>query len=199
MEGNGHASGGWMLTRMNGGTGMSEKDVVARTAEPVTIGGILRDLRRLGVEAGDALLVHSSLSSIGRVCGGPQAVVDALLRAVGDEGTLVMPVARFRSGGDPHAGHGADCRTLSHISRDGAFRPPAGVVLRERAAGGGDHGRTPATPQFGEDSPLGRLYGMGAKVLLLGAGYHARTSYHLAGEAVDFAERWMAENRPYTQ
>ncbi|MFD2332799.1 aminoglycoside N(3)-acetyltransferase [Cohnella sp. GCM10020058] len=38
----------------------------------------------------------------------------------------------------------------------------------------------PLTPQFGEQSPLGRLCELNAKVLLLGAGYESCTCMHLA-------------------
>jgi aminoglycoside 3-N-acetyltransferase len=37
------------------------------------------------------LLVHASLSSIGRVAGGGQTLLEALSEVVGDRGTLVMP------------------------------------------------------------------------------------------------------------
>jgi aminoglycoside 3-N-acetyltransferase len=37
------------------------------------------------------LLVHSSLASPGRVIGGPDAVIDALLDSFGREGTLNVP------------------------------------------------------------------------------------------------------------
>jgi aminoglycoside 3-N-acetyltransferase len=49
------------------------------------------DLRRLGVAAGQVLLVHASLSSMGAVPGGAAGVVAALRRAVGPAGTLVVP------------------------------------------------------------------------------------------------------------
>ncbi len=49
-------------------------------------------LRRLGVEPGDFLEVHSSLSSFGRVVGGAATVVDALVGAVGQNGAILMPV-----------------------------------------------------------------------------------------------------------
>ena len=49
-------------------------------------------LRRLGVEPGDSVEVHSSLSSFGRVVGGAATVVDALMGAVGPDGVILMPV-----------------------------------------------------------------------------------------------------------
>jgi aminoglycoside 3-N-acetyltransferase len=57
---------------------------------------LIRELRRAGVRAGDALIVHASMKSLGWVDGGPEAVVDALLEAVNatgaaSGGTLLMP------------------------------------------------------------------------------------------------------------
>ena len=54
----------------------------------------LRDqlARQCGVKPGDTLIVHSSMKSIGRVAGGPEAVVRALQAAVTDAGTILMPV-----------------------------------------------------------------------------------------------------------
>jgi len=48
-------------------------------------------LRELGITDGDVLLVHSSLSRFGHVIGGADAVIDALLTAVGPEGTVMVP------------------------------------------------------------------------------------------------------------
>lgn len=48
-------------------------------------------LRKLGLKKGDIVGVHSSLSSFGVVEGGADAVIDALLEVVGEEGTIVMP------------------------------------------------------------------------------------------------------------
>ncbi len=47
--------------------------------------------RQCGVLGGDVLIVHSSLKAIGWVEGGPAAVVAALLDAVDETGTLLMP------------------------------------------------------------------------------------------------------------
>jgi aminoglycoside N3'-acetyltransferase len=48
------------------------------------------DLRRLGVTAGDLLMVHASLRAVGPVDGGADGVIDALEAAVGPGGTLLM-------------------------------------------------------------------------------------------------------------
>ena len=53
--------------------------------------GLRRDLSALGLHEGMVLLVHCSLSRVGRVDGGAATVRDALLRALGPTGTLVVP------------------------------------------------------------------------------------------------------------
>ena len=56
----------------------------------VTQRDIKDGLRRVGLQTGDCVLVHSSLSSFGYVEGGVDAVIDALLHVVGASGTLMM-------------------------------------------------------------------------------------------------------------
>ena len=63
----------------------------AAIGRPVTVSSLAADLRALGVEEGMTLIVHSAMSSLGWVAGGAQAVIEALQRAVGPAGTLVMP------------------------------------------------------------------------------------------------------------
>ncbi|MER6898900.1 AAC(3) family N-acetyltransferase, partial [Amycolatopsis sp. NPDC000740] len=48
-------------------------------------------VRELGVAEGGVVIVHSSLSALGNVDGGADAVVRGLLRAVGSAGTVVVP------------------------------------------------------------------------------------------------------------
>lgn len=57
----------------------------------VTVADIVRAVRAVGVQPADLLLVHSSLSSLGYVEGGREAVVEALLAAVGAKGTVAFP------------------------------------------------------------------------------------------------------------
>jgi aminoglycoside 3-N-acetyltransferase len=187
---------------------MSEVDIISKTKEPNTVNSIYRDLTGLGIVNGDILLVHSSLSSLGWVCGGAQSVITALLSAVGDEGTLVMP-AHSGDWSDP-----AEWRNPPvpdewiHIIYENmpAYRPeitptrgmgriaelfrifPETVRSNNPLLSFCANGRLsihitdnhPLTPQLGIDSPLGKLYGLKAKVLLLGVGYDSCTSFHLA-------------------
>lgn len=52
---------------------------------------LVDQLRALGVGPGMTIMVHSSLSAIGRVEGGAQTVIEALIEAVGPTGTVAMP------------------------------------------------------------------------------------------------------------
>ncbi len=52
---------------------------------------IADDLRGIPVNPGTTLFVHSSLKSFGYVQGGPQTVIEALLKVVGEKGTVFVP------------------------------------------------------------------------------------------------------------
>ena len=72
---------------------MLKMDLETRKREKIHVikEDIKRGLRQLGLKRGDVIGVHSSLSSFGYVEGGADAVIDALLETVGEEGTIVMP------------------------------------------------------------------------------------------------------------
>ena len=53
------------------------------------------EFKRIGLSIGDVVLVHSSFKSFGGVEGGPQTVIDALIKVLGDEGTLIVPRFNF--------------------------------------------------------------------------------------------------------
>ena len=57
---------------------------------------ILNALKNVGVEQGQSIMVHTSLKSLGFVCGGAQIVIEALLESVGKDGTIIT--RRFPDG-----------------------------------------------------------------------------------------------------
>ena len=186
---------------------VSESDAVPRAERPATSGSIAQELRSLGLGTGDCVLVHASLSSLGWVCGGAMAVVEALLSVLAPDGTLVVPT---------HSGDLSDPEEWQHPPVPSAWwdtirtsMPPFRPQTPSRGMGAvaeltrtwpgarrSDHphvsfaavGTQAATitdgHQFtdglGEHSPLARLYDRDAYVLLLGVGHDRNTSLHLA-------------------
>ena len=54
---------------------------------------IYNSLLKMGIKEGDSVLVHSSLSKIGYLKEGPKTFVDALKKAVGENGNILMPTS----------------------------------------------------------------------------------------------------------
>ncbi|WP_068267784.1 AAC(3) family N-acetyltransferase [Caviibacter abscessus] len=59
--------------------------------KPITICDLKKIFLNVGVEKGDVLMVHSSISSLGYVVGGSEAIYEALISIIGPEGTIVVP------------------------------------------------------------------------------------------------------------
>jgi len=59
--------------------------------DPVTKNDITNTLRSLGIEKGEILLIHSSATGLGYVEGGVDAIIDGIIDAVGNEGTILAP------------------------------------------------------------------------------------------------------------
>ena len=149
----------------------------------VTRSDIAAGLRRLGLRRGDRVNVHSSLSAFGRVEGGAQAVILALLDVLGPEGTLMMPA--FGQGKVDVWDHDRTPSFNGRISE--TFRIMPGVKrswhpTHAYAAIGPDAKRYLAGDYryaaWGPESPLGRLVADGGWVLLLGCGHGASTAQH---------------------
>ena len=64
---------------------------------------ILSALEKVGVRPGQVIMVHTSLGSIGYVCGGAQTMIEALIEAVGKDGTIMMPTQSWKNL-DPETG-----------------------------------------------------------------------------------------------
>jgi aminoglycoside 3-N-acetyltransferase len=176
-----------------------------------------RDLVALGVRPGDTLLVHSSLRAIGYVPGGQLAVVQALLDAVGSGGTLVVPaqtgdnsepsgwsrppvprdwwpVIRAETPGfDPERSRSRGMGVIAEQVRTWPGARRSAHPQTSFAALGARADEVVAvhdiTSQCGERSPLATLESLGAKVLLLGAGFGSCTTFHLAEYRVEGSPR----------
>ena len=166
-------------------------DAAGRASEPVLAplrrADLVRDLAGTGVRRGDLLMVHSSLRSIGFVEAGPETVVDALLQAVGPEGTLVVPTFTYPSAGDPefvfdpvHTPSG-----MGAISEAARRRPEArrSIHLAHSVAAIGPLAATIATSggasAWDADSPMRQVFDRSGRYLLLGVPYQNLTAMHL--------------------
>ncbi|HZT99846.1 MAG TPA: AAC(3) family N-acetyltransferase [Ktedonobacteraceae bacterium] len=187
---------------------MSELDIIKETPSPRTRASLAHDLRQLGVLPGMTLIIHSSLRSLGWVCGGSVTVVHALMDVVTKDGTIVVPTQTdglsdpekwenppvpqewwqviydampvFDPQTTPSYGMGQIVET---------FRTWPGVVRSHHPhvsfAAWGRHahfiteGHT-LENSLGEGSPLARIYDLDGWVLLVGVGYDSCTSFHLA-------------------
>lgn len=58
---------------------------------PVTKDYLIESFKKMGIQEGMHVMVHSSLSSLGWVCGGAVTVIQALKEVVTNKGTIIMP------------------------------------------------------------------------------------------------------------
>ena len=65
---------------------------------------IIQKLKEVGLKSGDTVMVHTSLGKMGYVCGGAQAVIEALMEVVGDSGTIMMPTQSWNKSGSGDGG-----------------------------------------------------------------------------------------------
>jgi aminoglycoside 3-N-acetyltransferase len=90
---------------------MTETEPKWQSQPEVTAVMLSDDLRRLGAGDGAVVLVHSSLSRLGNVKGGADAVIDSLLAAVGPTGTLLFPTLTGTERDSPDAPPMIDVRS----------------------------------------------------------------------------------------
>lgn len=181
---------------------------------PLPRSELVHQLRRLGLCAGDVVMVHASLKAIGPVEGGAPQIVQALKDSITPGGTLMAYVSWDRS---PYE------ETLNGASLDAAAREAwpvfdpasAGVersfgllnafICREpgvRRSSHPDANMAAIGPKaneliaphslhegYGAGSPLERFVQLGGKVLLLGAPLDAVTVLHHAETLADIPNK----------
>ena len=186
----------------------SEHETIQKTGVPATVDSLQTDFAALGVKRGMVLLVHSSLSAMGWVCGGPVAVIIALQHVLGSAGTLVMPAhstglsdpGRWENPPVPESWWRIICETMPAYRPDLTPTRKMGIiaetfrkqneVLRSAhphvsfCAFGTRAGEIANYHSLafgmGDGSPLARVYDLGGHVLLLGVGHGRNSSLHLA-------------------
>ena len=185
---------------------MSELHVINKTKMALTKETLKKEFENLGLMSGDTVLVHSSMSSIGWVCGEERTVIEGLIDVLGSGGTLCMPA---HSGGNsdpadwmnpPVPKEWFEVIYNNMPAFDPDINPTRGIgriAEQFRLYPGTKRSNHPQTsfcamgkyadeitrghvltPQLGPDTPLGKLYQLEAKVLLLGVGYDSCTSFH---------------------
>ena len=206
---------------------MPEGQVVQKTETLATVESLQVDFEALGIEKGMVLLVHSSLSAMGWVCGGAVAVIIALQEVLGETGTLVMPThstdlsdpRQWKNPPVPEAWWQTIRETMPAYDPDltptrsmgkiaETFRKQKGVI-RSAHPQSSFCARGPQASSIinnqslaygmGENSPIARIYDLQGSVLLLGVGHSSNTSIHLAEYRADFpTKRIVQESAPIT-
>jgi len=168
-------------------------------------------VREVGVRPGDTAIFHSSLSSMGRVVGGPDTLIDGFLDAVGPDGTVACPsLWGRRSGGRTDLALWDKTRSPAYIGKvpDHFWRRPdalrsdnpthAVAAIGARAEElAGEHGNSGGRPccfhvdAFGTESPWQRLYDWNAAYCFIGVDFTVDTMRHFVESL--FVERALAD------
>ena len=156
---------------------------------------LANDFRDLGIRIGSEVLLHSSLSSIGRVEGGAVTVIDALLAAVDStQGTVLVPTITGSAQDSPENPPVFDvirtpcwtgCIPETLRLRTNAFRslsPTHSVAAVGANAVSLTTGHEDCWTTCGYGSPYYRLARRGGKILLLGVTRDSNTTFHTAEE-----------------
>ena len=198
---------------------------IQKTKTPNTVDSLFKGLKALGISKGDIVMVHSSLSALGEVIGGQEAVVRALLQSVGSEGTIVMPAFTWENDDPSNFENPPIPVNWLDIFRENmlpfnknttpVYVPGLGITceyfrtypgtLRSNHpyvsfAANGKHAQQivaqhSLSPSHGMDTPLGAMYNLGTKILLLGVDYDKCTAFHLSealtGKLQTISERFV--------
>lgn len=156
----------------------------------VTKDDIVYSLKLMGIKEGDVLLLHSSLTSMGHVHGGADAVIDAFLEALGTEGTLVMSTLTGWFSPYDAASSPSAVGKISEVfrKRAGVFRslhPVHSVAAAGKYAEYITNGHEACETGCGEGTPYFKLRELSAKAVLLGVDMDRNTIMHTLEEMIN--------------
>lgn len=159
---------------------------------------VSRAFRAVGAQAGDVVIYHGSLSSMGTVVGGPTTVIDGALQAVAPGGTVAMPTLWFCPADPPRRREDFDpatspsyvgalseaLRTDPRSRRSHHYSHSVSAIgsrADELTANHGAGGLSPAPwgwDAFADVSPWGRLYEWNALYAFIGVTMRVCTMKH---------------------
>jgi len=177
---------------LKGGLFLAKIDIETRkkTCVHVTRADLYEGLQRVGVQSGDIVYCHSSLSKFGYVEGGANTVIDALLEAVGAEGTVATPAGTYsqkKDGGvfdvrNSPSELGAISEALRKRSTHRSHHLTESVCAIGRLAKEltATHSLTPC----GAESPFQKFIDLDAQILLLGVSHNSNTTFEAIEERI---------------
>jgi aminoglycoside 3-N-acetyltransferase len=175
--------------------------------------------RRLGVAAGDTVMLHASVRAVGAIAGGPDQIHLALKDALTASGTLLMYASCpefYDEVGRGHLSAGTerelldklppfDAATARSQRENGAlvelFRTYPGSIVNDHVARFVAWGQRapflvttgqPWSYAFGRGSVLERFVELGGRILLLGCDHDNVTFLHYAEHIVDIPGKRVA-------
>jgi aminoglycoside 3-N-acetyltransferase len=170
-----------------------------------TRASLTQDLRRIGVDRGDTIMLHAAMRTVGPLLNGPDALSNALLDVIGPEGTILVYTSwdsvhddlldaegRVLPEWRDHV-PGFDARASRAVRMNGVIaefvrtmpgarrsaNPGASVAAVGTLADWitADH---PTDYGFGAGSPLAKLVEVDGRVLMVGAPWDTMTLIHHA-------------------
>ena len=154
---------------------------------------LVKELKKVGLQEGMILEVHSSLSSFGHIEGGAETIIEALIECVGENGSIFMPALALSpelelTEEDKTMGITVKIKVLPEDAPRTAmgiiadtFRQRGDVCMGQgviRTAGWGQHAAEAAK------GGLDHVIQNGGKALLLGVDIYKLTAMHYVEDAL---------------
>lgn len=160
---------------------------------------LVSDFKSAGIKPGDVIMVHASLSQIGKVKGGAETVVKSLMEVVTQEGTILMPVYGSVEELEKNTKLGKTINLKTEKSQVGkiseTFRnwpgvyrsshPFSSVCAWGKKAEYVTSGHADDQRICHSHSPVARFVELGGKVVGIGVSVHVVSVYHVIEDAWD--------------